>query len=31
MQSLGVVNDHLEKCALRARAEAERAALDRPR
>jgi DNA-3-methyladenine glycosylase I len=30
MQSAGVVNDHLEGCALRAEAEAERAAFARP-
>ena len=31
MQSMGVVNDHLEGCAVRAEVEAERAAFVRPR
>ncbi len=31
LQSMGVVNDHLEGCAVRARVEAERAAFVRPR
>jgi DNA-3-methyladenine glycosylase I len=31
MQAMGLVNDHLEGCAIRAAAEAERRALARPR